>query len=301
MKKIKLLSILFVICSTLSIVSCESEPVDPVLLDNNPNQPTPDAPASFTANLNGSPFVANTAAATIGNGLISIGGFVTSTGASVGIVIQGTTTGSYTTALMSYEPTADSEYTYSNLNLAGGGQLSGGVVITQINTTNHTISGTFSFTGWYGDTSANLPPVEFTNGVFTNIPYTTGVPMSDDVFKATVDGTAIDYVDDTAVAYTGPGQFISITGVGSDHTIHISVKDDLTPGTYPIVSGVGSVANGRYTNAADEDFTAVGTVTIVSKTATRIKGTFSFTTNDPATGTTNHTITNGEFDVEYDF
>lgn len=300
MKKTTIFYALLILFTAISFVSCDSEPVDPVLLDNNGNNPNPPGTeASFTASLNGQAFVADQYMATIGNGLTSVAGIKTSTGAQVSIVVQGTTPGNYPMAIMNYDPTADSEYGYSNISLSNG-QISGSVNITSINTTTHTISGTFSFTGFYGDEAANLPNVEFTNGQFTNIPYTTGVETGDS-FTATVDGTAINYANDLAVAYSGAGQYITLNAVGSDHVLHVTISDDLTPGTYPITTGLGSQARAVYTNADDEDFDApAGTITIISKTATRISGTFSFaTTADSVTGEPAHEVINGAFDVEY--
>lgn len=300
MKKTKLFSALLILFTAVTFVSCDSEPVDPVLLDNNGNNPNPPAAgASFTASLNGQAFVADQYVATIGNGLTSIAGIKMPSGAMVGLVVQGTTAGNYPTAIMTYRPTLDSEFGYSNLSISTG-QLSGSVNITSINTTTHTISGTFSFTGFYSDEDANIPNIEFTNGVFTNIPYSTQVDTGDSL-TATVDGTFINYTNDLAVAYSGAGQYITLNAVGSDHVLHVTISDDLTPGTYPITTGLGSQARAVYTNADDEDFDApAGTITIISKTATRISGTFSFaTTADSATGEPAHAVTNGSFDVEY--
>ena len=300
MKKFRLLSVIMVLFTAAGLISCETEQLDrDLLMTPTPGGGNNNAPALFKVDIDGQPFVANTTMASIGNGLTSIGGIKTATGETVTMTVQATTTGSYNNVVMIYSPDEDDEYGYANFNLSTM-QTSGNVTITNINTTTRTISGTFSFTGWYGDEDANKPPVVLTNGVFTNIPYTSGTPgETNDSLTATVDGTAINYVDDVVVTYSGPGQYIAIGGVGSDHIIYIFIKDDLTPGTYNILPGLGSPVRAEYTNAADDDFAGVGTLTIISKTSTRIKGTYSFATSDPAGVEPIHTVTNAAFDVEY--
>jgi len=305
MKKIKVLSVIMILFAAAGLISCETEQLDSDLLTEQPptgGNNNNNGPASFKVDVNGQPFVANTTMATIGNGLTSISGVKTDTGATVTMTVQATTTGTYNNVIMTYSPNPDDEFGYANFNLTTG-QISGTVTISSIDTATNKISGTFSFTAWYGDSNANMPPVELTNGVFTNIPYTTGTGNEDaDSLKATVDGTAIDYVDDIVVTYSGPGQFISIGGVGSNHTIYLTIKDDLTPGTYNILPAPGSSVRARYTNSADEDFYAEGgTLTISTKTSTRISGTFTFATADPEGPEPAHTVTNGTFDVVYDF
>ena len=300
MKKFKLLSVIMVLFAAVGIVSCETEQLDSdLLMTPTPGGGNNNAPALFKVDIDGQPFVANTTMASIGNGLTSVAGIKTADGATVTMTVQGTSTGTYNAVVMTYSPDEEDEYGYANFNLSTG-QISGTVTISNINTTTRTISGTFSFTGWYSDEDANKPPVVLTNGVFTNIPYTSGTPgETGDSLTATVDGTATNYVDDIVVTYSGPGQYIGIGGVGSNHTIYVFIKDDLTPGTYSIMPGLGSPVRGEYTNAADEDFGAMGTLTIISKTSTRIKGTYSFVTSDPDGVEPVHTVTNAAFDVEY--
>ncbi|MGV3459928.1 MAG: DUF6252 family protein [Flavobacterium sp.] len=305
MKKFRLLVTMWILCAAAGFIACENEPLDNNLLNDTPgggNNNNNNGPALFKVDIDGQPFVANTTMASIGNGLTSVGGVETDTGATVTLTVQGTTTGTYNAVVMTYSPSDGDEFGYANFNLSTG-QISGTVTISSINTTTHTLSGTFSFTGWYGDEDANMPPVQLTNGVFTNIPYQTGAGNPDqDSLTATVDGTPVNYVDDIVVTYTGPGQFISIGGVGSNHTIYLIIKDDLTQGTYSILPTPGSPVRAEYTNSADEDFPAtLGTLVITSKTSTRIAGTFSYSTDDPEGPEPAHTITNGTFDVEYDF
>ena len=76
----------------------------------------------------------------------------------------------------------------------------------------------------------------------------------------------------------------------------ISVKSSLGVGSYPITGNIATDVVQAIYDFNDTDYNSVsGHVTIQSKTATRIKGTFSFVTN----GATPFTVTEGAFDVEY--
>lgn len=160
--------------------SCETEPIDPAVLDNINNPENPNNTAGFfKVDFNGGTYVATTRTAIIDNGVILIGGSRGNNGENIGIILDGTTTGNYTdSAIISYNPSAASEFDYVNLD---ADFISNGiVVITEINTTTKIISGTFNFTGnWSDYDDANAPTsIAFTNGSFS-IPYTTNSPDPD--------------------------------------------------------------------------------------------------------------------------
>jgi hypothetical protein len=76
----------------------------------------------------------------------------------------------------------------------------------------------------------------------------------------------------------------------------VSVRSSLNPGTYNITGNTATDQVQAIYDFNDTNYNAVsGSVTITSKSATRIKGTFNFITN----GATPFTVTEGAFDVEY--
>lgn len=305
MKKFRLLSAFLVLLSAVSFTSCETEPVDPVLNGNNGGVPGGggSAPASFKVDFSGQTYVATSTIATIGKGLISIGGIKGNNGQMVSIVLDGTTEGTYdgTKALIDYNP-GNSEYSYLNLN-PDTGEDTGSVVITKIDKVNKTVSGTFNFIGWWSNDELNLPSIAFTNGSFQNVPYTDGIDTGNEFFKATVDGSAHSYAGaDLAVAVSeGAVNYISINAIGANHKFVIIFPDTVTPGTYTFAPGALSTKRASFTDAGGNDFDVTGgTLTITSNTGGWVKGTFSFPVTNEA-GETIHTVSAGSFNVEWDF
>lgn len=297
MKKNRFLSLCLLVVSTLGFISCSTdvEPLDPAV-----ELTPPQASTFFKVDFSGQTFQANTTVAYISSGNILISG-VKSTGQTVSIALDGATVGTYDDGnnIISYTQSPNSEYDYVNFNeLPDGNYVSNGsVVITAINTTAKTISGTFAFTGYWSDfTDENPPaPIEFTNGSFT-IPYTSSEnPVGGDSFTAKVDGVAfVGEVITTAYASSGESAWITINAKNTaQNTITVSLNDDAELGTHAITDGFGGNARGMYQIGQASPSTATsGSVTIISKTADRIKGTFQFTAGTQA-------ITEGAFDVEY--
>ena len=304
MKKLKLLPVLFIILSAISFTSCDTEPIDPVLGDNLGQQPNQPGDPVFKVDFSGQTYIATSTLATVGNGLISIGGFKGSNGEMLSIIVQGTNEGTYDASkiMLTYSPNNTTEYGYTNSNLSTG-EDSGTVVITEIDTQNKTISGTFSFTGWWSDSEQNLPSVAFSNGVFTDIPYTGGVATGEEFFKANVDGTANSYAGaDLAVAVTdGNPSYVSINAYGENHRLILSFPTTITAGTYQIESGATAVVTARFRDADDVQYgVSEGTFTVTSNQNGWIKGTFTFPVKNTA-GETIHNVTAGDFNVEWDF
>lgn len=304
MKNIKHLAGIFLILTAFTFTSCDNEPIDPNIdLDDFENPVN--GPAVFKADFNGETWNSTMSQAVISNNLISIGA-AKADGSAFSILISGNTTGTYPANqnIVAYTP-AGSEYGYWSLNMENESENTGSVVITSINMTNHTISGTFSFKGYWSDTlTTGILPVQFTNGVFTNIPFTTTAPVSNDSFSAKFDG--VDFVEDQIdvvqrLADEAPFNPVEISIVGSknanDDSIGIIVPYNLGVGTFTFDEnsefyGGGAVINGVLYNATS------GSITIISKTATRIKGTFSYSAYNFTTNTTKQ-VTDGTFDVEY--
>jgi hypothetical protein len=291
-----------VLFTAIGFTSCQTEPVDASVLDNEPIEPTLPGDAVFTVNFGGQTFEADATQAVIEGGLITIGGMRGTNGETVAFIVPANGEGTYTASLtnedsplFSYTPTATSEYTYNNFDDTS---INGVLTISEIDEVNHTISGTFSFTGYYGDTDANLPPVAFTNGQFTDIPYQTDVinPGDDDeYFNATIDGEDWEF-DIFGAAASGGNLSLSASDFATNTMLSITVDEDIAPGTYQLSDDWTSGPMAMFSTGEDVYTTETGTLTIISNTGGFIKGTFSITGINFDDETVQ--ITNGEFRVE---
>lgn len=168
MRKVNVCSAFMMLFLAFSFVSCDTEPVDPVLLDN-PGGST-GTQGSLSVQFNGEVYTATTIIAAVNNGLLAITGLRGSSGESVSIAFQSPEVRSYTAeeVILTYNPPG-SEYQYINFSLSGNS--SGTVTVTNIDTVNKTISGTFEFTGWWSNDQEEVEPVVFSNGTFTDVNY----------------------------------------------------------------------------------------------------------------------------------
>jgi hypothetical protein len=300
MKNIKFLTGIFFILASFTFTSCDNEPIDPAIdLDNFGGGGNNGGPIVFKADFSGSTWNATTAQALIGGNYITISG-VKPNGEGFGLLVEASAVGTYpaNTNILAFTP-AGSEFGYWSTNFDNPEEDTGSITITNINTTNNTISGTFSFKGYWSDTTTtSILPVQFSSGVFENIPFVTQ-GQTGDTFFAKVGG--VEFVETdifTAEFFVGSQEWLTIAAEDAAlNTINVSVRRNVVPGTYAITGNVAvDSAQGVYT-LDDTDYDAVsGSVTIISKTATRIKGTFNFQGSD---GTTTKSITEGAFDVEY--
>jgi hypothetical protein len=294
MKKFKIQSLLLVLIS-LFLNSCNVEPLDPDLLNNIPN---PQVDVVFKTDFEGATWEATSATAFISGNLIRIEG-VKANGEGFGFILSGNGVGTFpaNSNIVTYTP-ANSEFGYWAINPANESENTGTVNITNVNTTAKTLSGNFDFKGYWSDaTVTTIPPIFFTNGLFTNIPYVIVSP-TEDTFFAKVDG--VEYIDTdilTSIFTINNVELLSIgTQTSSNTSMTITVDNNLTTGTYPITGSIANdVVQARYVVNNVTYAAQSGSVTITSKTATRIVGTFSYVTN----GTTPFTVTEGAFDVAY--
>lgn len=312
MKRFRLLSVVLVMFSVLGLTSCDSEPVDPLLNPGGENpggeNPNPGT-AVFKVDFNGSTHTAIAPTAVLADGEAQIIGVFGTNGESMLLGIDGAPEVRTYTAnelFLAYNTNAQDEDSYLNMN---GTESSGTLTISAINTTAKTISGTFSFTAWSSEGSS---AIVFTNGVFSNVPYTGEfggeVPVEDeDIFKAKVNGTLHDYTDiDTSVLVSGEVGHKTISIIGQDNgstSMTLRVYSDYTAGTYQIGTGFdspGASYNLLDPQAPDTDAVDNGTITVTSNANGRIKGTFTYLVKN-ADGETVYTVTDGQFDVEWDF
>ncbi|WP_339834343.1 DUF6252 family protein [uncultured Flavobacterium sp.] len=302
MKKSIFFKSLIVLFTIVSFISCETEPLDPAidltaLNPNNPNNPN-NPVGSFTAKIDGQLWTAQSTAALIGGNLMAINATIGGdTGESFSFLIDGVATGTYPANenILTYSP-AGTDFGWSSLNFNNPTENTGSITITSINTVNKTISGTFSFKGYWSDDTPNIAPKNITEGVFTNITYEDYLDTNNDTFFAKINGTEFVETDILAVTVNG------VIGIGAantnDQSITIGVDENITPGTYTITGDIATdMVQATYKlNNTTSLMSNSGTVTITSITLDRVIGTFSF---NVVNGSTPYVITEGAFDVEY--
>ncbi|CAM3313489.1 Transferrin-binding protein B C-lobe/N-lobe beta barrel domain-containing protein [Flavobacterium longum] len=303
MKNIKFLPLFMLLFAAFNFTSCtqDLEPVDPAIVIPDPTDPTDPTEGEFKATIDGSQYTASTTLVYITGGAIQITA-VRPSGDNFGFILDGTATGTYGSVdnILTYNP-AGSEFGWWAVNPEDGEQNVGSVIVTEIDTVNQTISGTFSFTGYWSDFEDTSPPApkQITNGVFTDLPYTTDSPTND-TFFAKVNGVNFNQNNLlTAVISVNEVEVISI-GVenANGEAMTVSVSTELGVGSYPITGSLNTDGvQIIYTNAAGQEGTATsGSVSISEVTDDRIKGTFS---GNVTIGSTTYSITAGSFDVAY--
>ncbi len=303
MNKIKLLAGVFLILTSFSFISCENEPIDSAINLDDFVGGGPGGPMVFKADFGGNTWNGTVAEAVFSSSFISIGA-TRADGSTFSILIGGLTTGTYpaNSNIIAYTPNG-SDYAYWSVNQANESELTGSIVITNINTVNKTISGTFSYKGYWSDaTNTSILPVDFTNGVFTNVPYTSGNPVGNDTFFAKIDGSEFieDQIDGALITnVSGMADQISIVASKTNgDRVGLNIVRSLAVGTYQFTGPLGENVNGSCV-LNDVLYNAEsGSITIISKTDTRIKGTFNMVVKN-FTSSATKTVTEGTFDVEY--
>ncbi len=298
MNKIKYIAGIFLILTSFTFTSCDIEPIDAALNPSDFDNPT-NGPAVFKADFSGATWTATEAQAVVSSNFITIGA-TKADGSTFAILVNASTTGTYpaNNNIVAYTPPT-SEFAYWSLNQENPTEDTGSVTITNIDNVNNTVSGTFNFRGYWSDmTSTGIIAVDFTNGVFTNIPFIPNTATGD-TFFAKVDGAEfVDTLLTGAEVGTGPDLFLNVDAVdGALNNLTIAFKKSLGTGTYPISSTNTSNVIVSYSAASGIDYQGVsGSLTITNLTATRVKGAFSFIGSD---GTSTKTISEGTFDVGY--
>ena len=261
--------------------------------------PNPNPTAVFKADFNNATWSATQYVAEVSPNFIQIAGYKANGENFLFLVNSTGGVGTYPANdnILAYTPPG-SEYGYWSTNINNPSENTGSITITNINTVTKTISGTFSFKGYWSDTDVtNIAPIQFTNGVFTNIPYTDQVD-SGDSFYAKVNGTEFVDVDLLVLELGINGQdYYSIGAQNAAlNSMTVSVRTNIVVQTYPITGNNATDVVQIIYSLDGIDYRAnSGNVKITEKTATRLKGTFSGVT----TGATPFTISEGTFDVAY--
>ena len=168
----------------LSAFTCENEPLDEEFVitnpdidvdTNDPNNPNPQQ-GVFTVDFDGQTFTGESVSATVLNDVMNITALRNNNDEFVVLTINGSGTGTYELGVPFGNPPLVNGAVYTEQNntsgvtwisgTQGGTESQGEIIVTEINETNNTISGTFSFTG---TNPTLMESKEFTNGTFTNI------------------------------------------------------------------------------------------------------------------------------------
>lgn len=317
MKKLKFLTSLAFFAAVLFTSCGDVEPVDPAVLGAGGGGTGGGGTSTtgvFRANFDGQTFTASTTQAIVNDEYIAITG-MKSSGEMFQITVPEGGEGTYTWSsfpsgtsgfALAYMPGSgsvpylgarDNEGDFASFaNYVDTAEL----VISDINTSNHTISGTFKFTGVRFTSSGTAVETKvFTNGSFSLSYAADVVAPTGNTFFAKLNGATYTATNITGFAMSNK---ISVIGRrGSVENISLSLPSNITPGTYEL-SSFGDYVGLYILNSTPEGSygTDEGTVTIQShNTSTkRIKGTFSFTA-DSFFSPNVYEITDGSFEVTY--
>ena len=334
MKKFQLLGGMLIALLVFQFTACDNEPV----LGNGgfpvQGDPTAAEEGQFKAQIDGAEFISTIAEATLtSENLFAIIGTDILTGEIITLTaedVMGPETfnliaGSGTQNSGVYQFGTTEPYTTDG-TIGGSGQM----IITDLNTTDLTVSGTFSLISKRVQLDANGDPVldangdpiietvTITPGVFNAVPYVlddtggggTGGGGTDpvDEFYALVDGTEFpDNMIETTVTTVGAVEMINIiASTSSNARIRIDVPLFLGEGTFPMesISDGTKIISLYNSNTGGENLTSnPGTITIseFDTEAGLIIGTFSFTGSDPLGGDPSLVkVTDGSFTVNFE-
>jgi hypothetical protein len=291
MEKMAKFILVFAIVLGFIASGCNNDDEEEDINNNTNNNP------SMTANWNGNPWTAEEPSASIMNEKINITG-IDSDGRTISITLNDNGEGTYNLAYNGENAAAvtpdqggvNPAWT-SNSHADAGGS----VIITEINTSDSTITGTFSFDAYrYTDNSF----VEITNGKFINVKWTSTMPSTpDNNFAVTINGTIWTPTSISASVAMGK-LMINATNSEATKTVGLSMPQSITAGTYsfsPFGDYLGQYNIGSSTFLQSQS----GTLIITSHVpGTSISGTFEFEALQMG-GSTSASLTNGSFEINY--
>ena len=320
MRRFSIFILPLVMLATFCLNSCEIEPLDPALIDANPNPGT--TSGVFKVDFDGKTFVANAVQAIVNDDYIALSGLKTSSGELVQIALPApyNKLGTYTwnnigaaggIMVLAYVPANGSEpFTADPKDTGGASDFpeytdTATITISKIDVANKKISGTFQFTGvkFKDLAGTSIETKVFTNGSFTDIPFVNDspIPVTNNSFSAKLDGSIYTPVYITALNVMGNISIVARKGVVEN--IALSFPNTIVPGNY-VLDSFGE-NRGQYIKNNNLDGSGifgadVGSMTITShdKVNKKIVGTFKFTANSFVVSET-HNITVGTFSVSY--
>jgi hypothetical protein len=301
-----------VLLAVLIFASCQKE----LTSDNTGTTTgtTTNTGGSFTAKIDGTPWVASKGAqatfATTGFGLPRILNITGLGNDKRTLTITMFDSGKHVYTLLPTNALNAAAYIDSNManpanfssNQAWLSSQPGGMVtVTKIDSVKNTISGTFSFNVYRRMDSLTR---SFTEGVFTDIPFTTGSgfnpPSANDTFRVKINGTAFDSYSISGILLAANNS-ITVQSANQAANKNVSVTFPLTstPGNY-VLDFFGGTYIGAYLDGSSSYASSSGTLQILEhNTSTkRVRGNFNFVgTQFTSTGTA--LLTEGYFSVKY--
>jgi len=309
MKKFRVIQALVVLFTALAFTSCGDEDLTLEPLGPNAGQ------ADLRVNFDNETFVASAVTAAVANNAITITGSDALTGEMLTMTLNQTAltlstpftvpavVTSYDNVSMSY---MDAGTEYVNVNAEG--ESTGAIVITEVNTAAHTISGHFSFVGYDPD-NASAQAIAFYSGSFTDVPYTGTLaeplppaPVNPGVLeylRAKIDGAATATEFGLLAAMPASGN-LNLTGGILDplSSVSIIVDAEIAAGTYSFGPSPLEGVYGVYNTGGVAYTSTEGSLTVISNDGDIIKGTFNFTAADSEGNT--KVLTAGEFNLVID-
>jgi hypothetical protein len=241
------------------------------------------------------------------NGQTTISG-LSKTGGLISMVLPAFKTGTYPLSAQSISYAGyESLFDTANVYLSNVGNAAGTITISAIDTVNHLVSGSFSFTLV---NPVNATSKTITAGVLAFVPYSvnTGTGGSvpppggnTDTLEATINGT--NFFAAQVESADSIGQLL-IAGINSDQSqaLALYMPDNITAGSYSMDFATGKYI-GVYNPSASVTLLSQtnGTLTIISNNATtrRISGTFVFMGSELPPGTLTAQVSQGYFAVSY--
>ena len=326
MKKFQLVKWILALSIIINFTSCENEPLEGEFPQEGDLINVGEG--GFRADVGINSFTADVATGNLtSTNVFSITGEIIETGEKIVLIIENPGIGTFnitaglgTDNSGSYFET-DTANPYVSFGAFGA---SGQLNITEFDTQNFKVTGTFNFTGVRIAVDENGVPIldsngdpiieteEITNGMFNKISFTTedegggGTPIND-VFFAKVDGIDFDAESVTTTLNEVAGvpvvKIVAVNELGE--IMRIDIPEDTGLGTFDMESlSDGTKLISLYNPASiGENLTSnPGTITITKfNTFTGIiEATFSFTATDPlGVDPTVAEITEGSFEVDY--
>ncbi|MEM6516681.1 MAG: DUF6252 family protein [Bacteroidota bacterium] len=289
-------NLIFLFLILTSIFSCSDDGGENV--DTSP---------SFSYNLDGDTITLTTFSAFVFNGNIGITGQDVDGNNTISIGLAADSEGTFAITTdpnntspipaLAYIPMGTSSLGafVADPNQSGSGTLT----ISNVDTANETISGTFSFTG-----SNNLSSVSFEieNGIFNNIPYSTDLPndFSGGTANFDLDGQSFDptSVNVSRIEFVTEDNISIVLNKPNSSAYTIFFPTDSPTGTF----NVGGFTSYRITTTLPGNnilFPSSGTITITENDLENreVRGTFEAVLEG---GGVVQNITNGEFDIVYE-
>ena len=312
MKKINQFLLLFLTATTTILSSCspDVEPLDPSV-----TVPGPVVNGQLKVDIDGQTFVATNVQAVVNSTAIAISGLrsgnndflqitlpaplnevgtytwtdATANNTVLGLIYSNSSSEAFVTAPNNGDFAEFPEYTDTAT-----------ITVSNIDTQNKTISGTFQFTGARFDDAGNLLMKKFTNGSFTNISFAGDItgPTSNS-FSAKLDGVAFDPA--TVNANKLSDKIFIVGKKASVENISLILPENVTPGTYEFDTFGDYIGMYILDNTQNGTFNAAsGSITIIThNTSTKkLKGKFNFV-GESLFAPNTHNITDGEFEVTY--